>query len=126
VVVDDTLDVALLLEEGNGAAGERAVDLHAVNEDRLRDELVGRDLLEDAVAGKVSERSGGIGDRRWSPQRSPLRPPWRYSLGLLVEDDGVVGLVLNLALGPLLLLAVGCQKCFMWVVCGASARRQRQ
>jgi hypothetical protein len=50
VVVDNALDVALLLEEGNGAAGKRTVDLHAVDKNRLRDELVGGDLLEDAVA----------------------------------------------------------------------------
>lgn len=49
-MVDDTLNLSLLLEERNGAAGERTVDLHAVNEHRLRDELVGRHLLEDTVA----------------------------------------------------------------------------
>lgn len=61
MVVDDALDVALLLEELDGAAGERAVDLHAVNEDRLRDELVGRDLLEDAVAEALVTEGERVG-----------------------------------------------------------------
>lgn len=61
MVVDDALDVALLLEERNGATSERTVDLHAVNEDRLRDELVGRDLLEDAVAGMLVRVLGEMG-----------------------------------------------------------------
>lgn len=60
------LDEALTLEVLDGDTGERSVDLHAVDEDRLRDELEGGDLLHDAV------ESG------------------------LVADDGVVGLVLDL------------------------------
>lgn len=55
-VVDDALDETLLLEVRNGAAGERTVDLHAVNEGRLGDDLVGGDLLHDAVA-EQSQRS---------------------------------------------------------------------
>jgi hypothetical protein len=65
-VVNHGLDEALTLEVLDGDTGERSVDLHAVNEDRLRDELEGGDLLHDAV------ESG------------------------LVADDGVVGLVLDL------------------------------
>jgi hypothetical protein len=56
-VVDDTLDETLLLEEGDGAAGERAVDLHAVDEGRLGDNAVGGDLLDDAVAAGGEARS---------------------------------------------------------------------
>jgi hypothetical protein len=58
VVVDDALDETLLLEEGDGAAGERAVDLHAVDEGRLGDDAVGGDLLDDAVAAGGAKRSG--------------------------------------------------------------------
>lgn len=50
VVLDDLLDEALLLEVDDGAAGKRTVDLHAVNEDRLGDKLVGGNLLHDTVA----------------------------------------------------------------------------
>lgn len=74
VVVDDALDEALLLEESDGTASERAVDLHAVNEDRLRDELVGRDLLEDTVAGeKVSTRTQLFFCRSLESERDVIR-----------------------------------------------------
>lgn len=65
-VVDDGLDKTLLLQVPDRNTGERTVDLHAVNEDRLRDELEGGNLLHDAVVCR------------------------------LVADDGVVGLVLDL------------------------------
>lgn len=53
---------------------QRSVDLETLDEDALGDELEGGDLLEDTVVEG------------------------------LVEGDGVLGLVLDLALGPLLLL----------------------
>lgn len=93
VVVDNTLDEALLLEVGDGATGKRSVDLHAVDEDRLRDDLVGGDLLHDTVAAMLVK----FGQKQQRRQR-------QYSLDGLVEGNGVVGLVLYLALGPLLLL----------------------
>lgn len=65
-MVDERLDEALLLQVPDSDTGERAVDLHAVNENRLGDELEGGDLLHDAV------------------------------IGGLVADDSVVGLVLDL------------------------------
>lgn len=83
-MVDDRLDEALLVEVLDRDAGEGSVDLHALDEDRLADHLEGRDLLHDAVKGR------------------------------LVADDGVVGLVLDLALAPLLLLggtALGLRSC---------------
>lgn len=52
-MVDDALDVALLLEESDGASGEGTVDLHTVDEDGLGDELVSGDLLDDSVAAEV-------------------------------------------------------------------------
>ena len=51
-MVNDLLDQTLLLEVAHGLAGERSVDLHAVNENRLGDQLVGGDLLDDLVAAK--------------------------------------------------------------------------
>jgi hypothetical protein len=54
--------------------GQRSVDLETLDEDTLGDELEGGDLLEDTVVES------------------------------LVEGDGVLGLVLDLSLGPLLLL----------------------
>ena len=73
-VVHDPLDRALLLQVPNRNARETAVNLQTLDEDALADEAEGRDLLDDTV------------ERR------------------LVEDDGVLRLVLDLALGPLLLL----------------------
>jgi len=73
-VVDKGLDEAFLLEVSDGDAGEGTVDLHALDEDGLRDHLEGGDLLHDAVVGG------------------------------LVADDSVVGLVLYFTFRPLLLL----------------------
>lgn len=50
-MVDDRLDEPLLLEVSNGDAGERAVDLHALDEDRLRGE--GGKGVNDCVKGNV-------------------------------------------------------------------------
>lgn len=74
VVVHEPLDLALALEVLDGGAGNGAIDLQTVDEGRLADHLESGDLLQDAVV-------------QWP-----------------VEDDGVLCLVLNLALGPLLLL----------------------
>ena len=65
VVANDLLDGTLGLEVGEGAAGERAVDLQAIDEDGDGDEAVGLDLLVEAL------------------------------LEGLVKDDGVDGLVLH-------------------------------
>lgn len=73
-VGDHRLDHALLLEVGDALAGERAVDLHTVDEGSDGDEAVGLDILVELLRGG------------------------------LVEQDGVLGLVLDLALRPLLLL----------------------
>lgn len=73
-VGDDRLDHALLLEVLDALAGEGAVDLHSVDQDSDGDEAVRLDILVQL-----------LGDG-------------------LVEDDGVLGLVLDLALRPLLLL----------------------
>ena len=50
VVVDNALDQTLLLEMSDGTSGERSVDLHSVDQGRLGDDSVGRDLLDDFVA----------------------------------------------------------------------------
>jgi hypothetical protein len=71
---DDRLDHALLLKVLDALAGEGAVDLHSVDQDSDGDEAVGLDILVELV---------GSG---------------------LVQQDGVLSLVLDLALGPLLLL----------------------
>lgn len=68
------LDKLLPLEVADGNAGERAVDLETLDEDALADELEGGDFLQNTVVGG------------------------------LVEDNGVLGLILDLSLGPLLLL----------------------
>ena len=65
VVANNLLDGTLSLEVVQGAAGERAVDLQAIDEDGDGDEAVGLDLLVEAL------------------------------LEGLVKDDGVDGLVLH-------------------------------
>lgn len=61
VVVDDALDLALALQVADGDTGERAVDLHTVNQRRLRDHLEGGHLLEDAVVGGAVEDNHVLG-----------------------------------------------------------------
>ena len=82
-MVNDALDLTLLLQVPDRYPRQGAVDLQPLDEDGLADEAEGRDLLQDTVVGG------------------------------LVEDDGVLRLVLDLALGPLLLLllAAGCCGC---------------
>jgi hypothetical protein len=64
-VADNLPDGALLLEIVEGLSGERAVDLQTIDEGGNGDEAVGLDILVELVRG------------------------------LLVENDGVLGLVLN-------------------------------
>jgi hypothetical protein len=73
-VSDDGLDDTPLLEVSDALAGERAVDLETIDESGNSDEAVGLDVLVELLRGG------------------------------LVEQDGVLGLVLDLALRPLLLL----------------------
>lgn len=61
------------MKVADGDTGKRAVDLHTVNEGGLRNHLESWDFLEDSIVS-------------WS-----------------VEDNSVLSLVLDLALGPLLL-----------------------
>jgi len=82
-MVHDPLNGALLLEMPDGHPGKTAVDLQPLNQDGLRDEFEGRNFFQDTVVDG------------------------------LVEDNGVDGLVLDLSLGPLLLL------------CGFAAARGR-
>ena len=73
-MVHNPLDLAIPLQVLDGNPSQRAVDLEPLDEDALRDETEGGDFLNDTVVQG------------------------------LVERDGVLGLVLDLALGPLLLL----------------------
>ena len=74
-VVNDALDLTLLLQVPDRYPRQGAVDLQPLDEDRLADEAEGGDLLHDTVEQD------------------------------LVECDGVLGLVLDLALRPFLLLS---------------------
>ena len=58
--MDEGLDEAFLLEVSDGDAGERAVDLHSLDENRLRDHLEGGDLLHDAVEGGLVANDGVV------------------------------------------------------------------
>ena len=73
-VVNDALDLTLLLQVPDRYPRQGAVDLQPLDEDGLADEAEGGDLLHDAVEQR------------------------------LIGRNGVLGLVLDLALGPLLLL----------------------
>lgn len=64
-MLNDGLDDTLLLEVGKGLAGERAVDLQTIDEDGNGDEAVRLNILLELL------------------------------VGVLVEDDGVLGLVLD-------------------------------
>lgn len=68
-MADNLLDLSVLLEVGERLSCERAVDLQAIDEGGNGDEAVGLNILLELV------------------------------VGLLVEDDGVVGLVLDCGAG---------------------------
>lgn len=61
VVVHDPLDRALTLQVLHGHTSQRSVDLHSVNEHRLRDHLVGGYLLQDLVVGGLVENDQVVG-----------------------------------------------------------------
>lgn len=86
-MADDLLDDPLLLEVLEGTAGERAVDLQSVDEDGDGDEAVGLDILLELL------------------------------VGVLVEDDGVLGLVLDCEGGKVLVEV-------RWAVGGSGAPRR--
>lgn len=68
MVVHDLLDQTHVLQSPHGLSGQRTVDLHSLDEDRLGDHLVGRDLLEDLVAvrgrTRISSESHVVSLRR--------------------------------------------------------------
>lgn len=72
-MADDGLDDTLRLQIPKSNAGQGTVDLETVHKNRHGYQLVGSGLLEDSVVQR------------------------------LVKDDVVLGLVLDLSLGPLLL-----------------------
>ena len=73
-MVHDPLDLPLLLQVPDRYPGQAPVHFQTFDEDGLADEAEGRDFFEDTIVCG------------------------------LVEDDGVLCLILDLALGPLLLL----------------------
>lgn len=60
-MLNNGLDDTLLLEVGKGLAGERAVDLQTVDEDGNGDEAVGLDILLELLAGVLVENDGVLG-----------------------------------------------------------------
>lgn len=72
-MLDDRLDDALLLKISKSNTGKGTTDFQTVNKDGNRDKLVSGSLLEDSVVKG------------------------------LVNNDVVLGLILNLSLGPFLL-----------------------
>lgn len=61
VVVDETLDLTLAFEVADGDTGKGAVDLHAVNECRLRNHLECGHFLEDSVVCRSVEHNHVLG-----------------------------------------------------------------
>lgn len=72
--MNNALDQPFLLQVTDGDTGKTAVDFEPLNEDTLADETEGRHFLKNTVVGG------------------------------LVKNNGVLGLVLDFSLGPLLLL----------------------
>ena len=72
--MNDTLDLALLLQVSDSNSGKTAVNFQPLNEGRLRDHTEGWNFLNDTVVEG------------------------------LVKGNGVLGLILDLSLGPFLLL----------------------
>ena len=85
-MVDDSLDRTLLLEVSDRNPSEATIDLESFDEDTLRNESEGWRFLEDTI------------------------------IGCLIKSDGVLRLVFNFALGPLLLLG-GFATGWCWCCC---------
>ena len=83
-MVNNLLDLPILLQMPDGNTRKTAIDLQPLDEDALADKSEGGNFLNDAVKGG------------------------------LIEGDGVLGLILDLSLGPLLFL------------CGFAATRWRR
>lgn len=60
-MLDDLLDLALLLEVGERLAGERAVDLQPVDERGNGDQTVRLDVLVELVGSGLVEDNGVLG-----------------------------------------------------------------
>jgi hypothetical protein len=74
-VVNNALNETLLFKVPDGKTSEGAVDFQSFDEDALADESEGRDFLHNTF------------------------------IAVLVDGNGVLGLVLDFALGPLLFLS---------------------
>ena len=96
----DLLNLSLLRQMANRNTRKGSINLQPLDEDRLRDEAEGGDFFEDAVVCGF------------------------------VEDDGVLGFVLDFALGPFLFgfgfSASGgcCGFCFGLCVCMCEGREE--
>lgn len=75
--------------------------LVSVNENGLRDDLVGGDLLDDLVVGGLVNNDGVVG---LSPQKGKRQTSGRRSSTMVEWGKGDTDLVLYLSLRPLLLL----------------------
>lgn len=58
---DNLLDDALLLQVGQTSASDGAVDLHSVDQDRDGDQAVGLDIFVKLVRGGLVEEDGVLG-----------------------------------------------------------------
>ncbi len=58
---DNLLDDALLLQVGQASAGNGTVDLHSVDQDRDGDQAVGLDIFVKLVRGGLVEEDGVLG-----------------------------------------------------------------
>jgi len=60
-VCDNLLDDALLLQVRQTPAGNRSIDLHSVDENRDGDQAVGLDILVEPVGSGLVEENGVLG-----------------------------------------------------------------
>jgi hypothetical protein len=106
-MVNNLLDQTLSLKMPHCLPSERTVDLHSLNKDRLRDHLVSWDFLHDPIESWLVDNDGVVG--LVLLVRKGERVELEWMLGG-VETDCGKEIYLNLALGPLLLLTVGMKK----------------
>lgn len=60
-MTNNLLDLSPLLEISEGAAGQATVDLETVDESSDGDETVGLDVLVESVSGRLLEDDGVLG-----------------------------------------------------------------
>jgi hypothetical protein len=113
-VRDNLLDDALLLQVGQTSAGNGAVDLHSVDQDRDGDQAVGLDIFVKLVRGGLVEEDGVLGlvlDYNAIQSAMGLQVT-AHAVGLSRSAEEQSGSSRTLSLRPLLLSLLGSGVCW--------------